>query len=89
MRQRLQLLADIEPYQHMTREEVMELQAKGVATREDVIIKLNFADYVRRFERENTSVTEFGSNIDYDKKIQAISERLSEYASEDINKLNP
>ena len=89
MRQRLQVLADIEPYQHLTRDEVMELQAKGVATKEDVIIKLNFSDYVRRFERENMSVTEFGNNIDYDKKIQAISDRLKEYASDDINKLNP
>jgi hypothetical protein len=89
MRQRLQVLADIEPYQHRTGDEVLELQAKGIATKEDVIIKLNFADYVRRFERENMSVTEFGNNIDYDKKIQAISERLKEYASEELNKLNP
>ena len=55
---------------------------------EDVVIKLNFADYIRRFERENMTVTEFGENIDYDKKIQAISDRLREYASEDIVKLN-
>ena len=89
MRQRLQLLGELEPYNHLTRDEVMNLQRNGLATIEDVVIKTNFADYIRRFERENMSVTEFGMNIDYDKKIQAISDRLKEYASEDIAKLNP
>jgi hypothetical protein len=68
---------------------VIELQAKGIATKEDVIIKLNFADYIRRFERENMAITEFGENIDYNNKIQVISDRLHEYASEEITKLNP
>jgi len=89
MRQRLMILADIEPYNHLTRDEVIELQAKGIATKEDVIIKLNFADYIRRFERENMAITEFGENIDYNNKIQVISDRLREYASEEITKLNP
>ena len=89
MRQRLSILADLEPFNHLTRDEVLELREKGMATQEDVVIKLNFADYIRKFERENMSVTEFGENTDYDKKIQAISDRLKEYASEDIVKLTP
>lgn len=89
MRQRLMILADLEPYNHLTRDEVLTLKDKGVATMEDVILKLNFADYIRKFERENMSVTEFGANIEYDNKIQAISDRLREYVSEDISKLNP
>lgn len=84
MRQRLQVLSDLEPFQHLTRDEVIGLQQKGIATMQDVILKLNFADYIRRFERENMNVVEFGENIDYDKKIQAISERLREYASEQV-----
>ena len=85
MRRRLVTLADLEPYQHLTRDEVIELQAKKIASMEDVVIKINFADYIRRFERENMSVTEFGGDTDYQKKIQTISERLREYASEAIN----
>jgi hypothetical protein len=85
MRQRLMILAELEPYQHLTRQEVMDLQSKGIATQEDVIIKLNFADYVARFERENMDVTAFGENIEYDNKIQAISARLREYAAEQVN----
>jgi hypothetical protein len=82
-------LADLEPFNHLTRNEVIDLQTKGMATKEDVIIKTNFVDFIKRFERENISVTEFGDGIDYDKKIQAISDRLKEYASEEIEKLNP
>lgn len=85
MRRRLFTLADLEPYQHLTRDEVIELQAKKIASMEDVVIKINFADYIRRFERENMAVTEFGGDTDYQKKIQTISERLREYASEAIN----
>ena len=89
MRQRLMILADLEPYNHLTRDEVIELHDKGMATVEDIIVKTNFMEYIRRFERENINVTEFGNDIDYDKKIQAISDRLKEYASEEIEKLNP
>lgn len=85
MRQRLTILAELEPYQHLTRQEVMDLQSKGIATQEDVMLKLNFADYVARFERENMDVTAFGENIEYDNKIQAISARLREYAAEQVN----
>ena len=70
-------------------QEVIDLQAKGVATKEDVILKLNFVDFIKRFERENMSVMQFGENIDYDKKIQAISDRLQEYVSEVISKQTP
>lgn len=89
MQQRLSILADLEPYNHHTVQEVIDLQAKGVATKEDVILKLNFVDFIKRFERENMSVMQFGENIDYDKKIQAISDRLQEYVSEVISKQTP
>lgn len=86
MRQRLAILADIEPYNHYTIDEVIKLQEKGIATKEDLTMKINFAEYIRRFERENMNISQFGENIDYDKKIQAISDRLKEYVSEDLNK---
>lgn len=89
MRQRLSILADLEPYNHYTINEVLNLQAKGIATREDVILKINFADFIRRFERENMNISQFGENIDYENKIKAISDRLQEYVSEETNKLNP
>lgn len=89
MRQRLAILADLEPYNHYTVKEVIELQNKGIASKEDVLLKINFAEFIRRFERENMDISQFGENIDYDNKIQAISDRLHEYVSEELIKLNP
>ena len=89
MRQRLSILADLEPYNHYTVNEVLDLQSKGIATREDVILKINFAEFIRRFERENMNISQFGENIEYENKIKAISDRLQEYVSDEINKLNP
>jgi len=82
MLQRMLILADLEPYRHLTRDELRVLQEKGIATMEDLVVKLNFADFVRRFERENMNIIEFGSAQNYDKKIQTIRERLADYARE-------
>ena len=80
--QRMIILGDLEPYRHMTRDEVQGLYAKGLVSIEELLVKLNFADFVRRFERENMNIITFGENIDYDKKIGTIKERLMEYARE-------
>ena len=82
--QRMIILGDLEPYRHLTREEVQALYEKNLITIEELMVKLNFADFVRRFERENMNIITFGENIDYDTKINTIRERLAEYASEII-----
>lgn len=82
--QRMIILSDLEPYRHLTRNEVQGLYDKGIISVEDFIIKLNFADFIKRFERENMNIIEFGETIDYDKKIDTIKERLTEYAREII-----
>ena len=80
--QRMIILSDLEPYRHLTRNEVQGLFDKGLVTREELLIKLNFADFIRRFERENMNIITFGEDIDYQKKIDTIKERLTEYARE-------
>ena len=80
--QRMIVLSDLEPYRHLTRDEVQALYDKRLVSLEELLIKLNFADFVRRFERENMNIITFGENIDYQKKIQTIRERLAEYARE-------
>lgn len=80
--QRMLILAELEPYRHLTREEVQIFYDKGVISDEDLLIKLNFANFVRRFERENINIIEFGAAIDYDKKINIINQKLKDYANE-------
>jgi hypothetical protein len=80
--QRMIILSDLEPYRHLTRNEVQGLYDKQIVSIEELLIKLNFADFIRRFERENMNIISFGENIDYDRKIQTIRERLMDYARE-------
>ena len=80
--QRMIILGDLEPYRHLTRNEVQGLYDKNLVSIEDLMIKLNFADFIRRFERENMNIISFGENIDYQKKIYIIKERLADYARE-------
>ena len=80
--QRMIILGDLEPYRHLTRDEVQRLYDKQLVTIEELLVKLNFADFIRRFERENMNIITFGENIDYQKKIDTIKQRLMDYARE-------
>jgi hypothetical protein len=80
--QRMLILADLEPYRHFSRAEVLDLNAKGLIEPLELQVKLNFASFIRRFERENTNIIEFGSNIAYITKINIIINKLKEYANE-------
>lgn len=83
MMQRMMTLQELEPYRHMSRDEVVALADKGIIDRTDMLVKLNFASLVRRFERENINVTEFGTDIPFDRKIEIITNTLRNYVSED------
>jgi hypothetical protein len=80
--QRMLILSELEPYRHLTRQEIIDLNTKGIITNDELYIKLNFVNLVRRFERENTNILEFGTQINYDKKINIINQKLKDYASE-------
>ena len=69
---RMLVLAELEPFRHLSRQEVAELFDKKLVSETDLRIKLNFPNFVRRFERENTNILDFGSEIDYRKKIETI-----------------
>lgn len=80
--QRMLILADLEPYRHLTREEMLNLQSKGLVSETDLRIKLNFANFVRRFERDFLNIMEFGTNMPYNSKINFITNKFKDYASE-------
>lgn len=80
--QRMLTLSDLEPYRHLTREEVNGLYEKGLISYADLMLKYNFTDYVRKFEREQINVLEFGSALPYKEKIDRILTILKSYAGE-------
>jgi hypothetical protein len=79
---RMLILAELEPFRHMSRVEVSELFSKNLVSETDLRIKLNFPNFVRRFERENTNILDFGSEIPYQRKIEKITAELRRYADE-------
>ena len=79
---RMLLLSELEPYRHLSRQEVSELFAKNLVSEEDLRIKLNFPTFVRRFERENTNILDFGAAIPYKRKIEIITAEFRRYADE-------
>lgn len=81
-RQRMMILAELEPYRHLTRDEMVTLYEKGVIKANELRLKLNFNSLIKRFERENTNILEFGNAIPYDKKIEIIKAKLEDYAKE-------
>ncbi|MCM1077865.1 MAG: hypothetical protein NC344_06845 [Bacteroidales bacterium] len=82
--QRMLILGELEPYRHLTRAEVLELYDKGIVSDTDLRIKLNFSNFVRRFERESTNILEFGTQIPFQRKVDIINRRFAEYASESL-----
>lgn len=84
VRQRMQILAELEPYEHLSREELSDYQSRGLIDANEMRIKLNFSNFVRRFERENTNIVEFGSEIPFDKKIAIIKAEFAKYATEQV-----
>ena len=84
--QRMLILSELEPYRHLTRNEVLDLYGRQIIDESDMRIKLDFANFVRRFEREYLNILEFGYNMPYNSKIKFIINKFKEYASENRNR---
>ena len=85
MLKRMLLLKQLEPFPHKTLKEALELYKEGLLSAKKLKLKVNFTSLIDRFERENTSIVEFGSNLDLDTKIDKITNRLYEYIAEDTD----
>ena len=81
---RMLILSELEPLRHLSRGEVTDLYSRGLVSESDLRIKLNFPSFVRRFERENMNILDFGSETSYERKIEAITAELRRYAAEQI-----
>ena len=80
--QRMVILAELEPYRHYSRVEALDLYNKNLISLIDLQIKLNFSTFVKRFERENMNIIEFGSMIPFEKKIEIINQKFIDYVKE-------
>jgi hypothetical protein len=78
--QRAMILKDLEPYRHETKEELLKLFDKNLVNEIDFIIKINFANFVSKFEREFINIIEYGINAPYATKINNIKQTFESYA---------
>lgn len=80
--QRMFLLKQLEPYRHLTLSELQGLANRQLIDPILMLIKINFATFVDRFERENINIMEFGNALPLDRKIDIINQKFVEYAKE-------
>ena len=80
--QRMFLLKQLEPYRHLTLSELQGLANRQLIDPIMMLIKINFATFVDRFERENINILEFGSALPLNRKIDIINQKFIEYAKE-------
>ena len=78
--QRVYILKHIEPFRHLTKEEVVKYHKEGLIQDTDMVrLKLNFSSLIQKFERENTNIIEFGVEMEFNKKINLIQQTLISY----------
>lgn len=78
--QRNFILEMLEPYPDYTINELKNLGI-DVSDPENFVLKLNFNNFIARFETENANVIEFGKLISFDEKINIIKSKLLSYVS--------
>ena len=81
---RAKIIQELDPLPDKTQEEAEKILDKKGITLEQYIIKSQLMNFVKRFEREQAPLVEYGSAIDYSKKIEGIYEEFEKYAEEII-----
>ena len=77
--QKLMIENNLNPQPYQNIKECFDLVANGVMTQTDLYIKANLIKFIKRFERENGSIVEFGSDISFEQKIDIIYNTFKNY----------
>jgi hypothetical protein len=80
------MLLDLDPMPMNSNEECFKLKSESVIDDFDLSLKVNFLNFISKFENENVPITQFGLGIDYWKRIEAIKETLETYNQQLIDK---
>ena len=83
--QRIKIITDLDPFRHITRKEIISI--KSDLDPKDYALKMNFSTYLRKFEREQGELIEFGVNKDYSEKVQVIKDVLYSYVEEQVKRI--
>lgn len=83
--ERQKLLLRLDPLPLYSEKEAMEMAGKSVIDATTLNFKINFYRFVTRFEEENMTITEFGTNLEMRERIKIILDTLKSYNDEDIS----
>lgn len=78
---RSNMIADLDPFHHVTVAQVADLLTKGAIEAADYVLKLNFNTLLRKFERENGPIENFGGSVEYATRIDRIQEAMRNYVT--------
>lgn len=81
--QRMLILKQLEPFPNKTLNDLITLKNAGLVDEKKILLKINFNNYIDRFERENINIVTFGSNLPMRNKISIIYKKLLEYVNEE------
>lgn len=76
---RQKMLLQLDPMPLYTVQEVIDLAGKQLVDQEALFMKINFLNFVSRFETENAPITQFGTNLEIEERINIIREELKKY----------
>ena len=82
--ERNKILCHLDPFRHLTIQEVKDMYEKNQIAYSDYMIKANFSTYIMRFEREEINIVQFGEALNFDIKINRIFETLKMYVPANI-----
>lgn len=87
--ERFKLMNLLNPVPYESLDDKLKQVQNGIISKKELIISERLLTFVRRFERENGSIVEFGEGMETPKKIEKIVESLNKYADEQTGTSNP
>lgn len=85
---RQKMLLKLDPMPLTTIQEAIDLASKNLISTDILSMKVNFINFVNKFEEENAPITQFGSLLEMKDRLKKIREVLNRYNTEKIIKPN-
>lgn len=76
------VLVNLDPFRHLSKIEVSEMQAAGQVEFKEYFLKANFSTLIKKFERENVPVQVYRDNLSFSEKINSINTVLLSYINQ-------
>lgn len=87
--ERQKMLIQLDPLPLYSNEEAMIMREKNAIDDFDFSMKINFLNFISKFELENAPITQFGLELEPYQRIEKISETLIIYNNEKIKSKQP